>query len=182
MDREVSGHVRLSVLVLLLLLPLPSWGQPDETDVNLVPDRSVVSFRAYGLGLLPLDGRFTRFNGILRYHLSAGGSCTVSLHVAVGSLMMTSDTTRAEIVGPDFLDAARFPSLVYDGACEGSALTGRLTMHGVTRSFALDMNWKKDGVTASGRLYRADWGMTARPLLGGSTVRITVSVPLAVRP
>ena len=32
---------------------------------------------------------------------------------------------------------------------------------------------------AEGRLVRAEWGMTAMPLLGGRTVRIRVTVPLA---
>jgi hypothetical protein len=33
-------------------------------------------------------------------------------------------------------------------------------------------------VVASGRLRRADWGMAARPLFGGPTIRIEVAVTL----
>ena len=47
-------------------------------------------------------------------------------------------------------------------------------MHGVTRPFTLSLDWNPDGVVAEGRLVRADWGMTAMPLLGGRTVRIRV--------
>jgi polyisoprenoid-binding protein YceI len=68
--------------------------------------------------------------------------------------------------------------MAYDGTCGPEGLTGMLTMHGVTRPFALTLDWGKPAVTAVGRLRRADWGMTARPLLGGTTVRITVTVPL----
>jgi polyisoprenoid-binding protein YceI len=59
--------------------------------------------------------------------------------------------------------------------CEGRAVNGDLTLHGVTRPFALDLDWGANVLTAMGRLRRADWGMTARPLTGGSTVRITVA-------
>ena len=86
---------------------------------------------------------------------------------------------RDTIVGPDFMDAARFPDLTYTGACGATGLGGMLTMHGITKPFALSLDWKGDGVVAEGRLVRADWGMTAMSFLGGRTVRIRVTVPLA---
>ena len=51
-------------------------------------------------------------------------------------------------------------------------------MHGVTHPFELSLTWSKDAVVAEGRLLRADWGMTAMPILGGRTVRIRVTVAL----
>ena len=83
------------------------------------------------------------------------------------------------MIGPDFMDAASFPILSYTGICEPKGLSGMLAMHGVTRPFALSVDWGRDAVVAEGRLLREDWGMTARPLLGGRTVRIKVAVPLA---
>ena len=78
------------------------------------------------------------------------------------------------------MDAASFPILSYAGNCQAQGdLEGMLAMHGVTRPFALSLDWSRDGVAAEGRLARADWGMTAMPLLGGRTVRIRVTVPLA---
>ena len=41
------------------------------------------------------------------------------------------------------------------------------------------LDWNGDGVVAEGRLVRAEWGMTAMSFLGGRTVRIRVTVPLA---
>jgi polyisoprenoid-binding protein YceI len=104
------------------------------------------------------------------------------LQVDVGSLTMTTASMSEMVLGPDFLDAARYPALAYDGACNAEGLTGQLTMHGVTRPFALTLDRQAGAVTAVGRLPRADWGMTARPLLGGSTVRIEVTVPLPALP
>ncbi len=150
--------------------------------IELLPGRSTVAFRAYGLGLLPLDGQFTRFHGWFSYDPGTPSHCSVTLQADVGSLAMTSATVGETVLGPDFLDAARFPVLAYDGACDAEGLTGQLAMHGVTRLFALTLDWEPDAVTAVGRLRRADWGMTARPLLGGFTVRITVTVPLPAPP
>lgn len=166
-----------------VLVPLLAWrgitaNATADASVELLPGHSTVAFRAYGLGLLPLDGQFTRFHGRYTYNPDIPTQCSVTLQADVASLAMTPSSAGETVLGPDFLDAARFPALAYDGACGTEGLTGQLTMHGVTRPFALTLDRRADAVTAEGRLRRADWGMTARPLLGGSTVRITVTVPL----
>jgi polyisoprenoid-binding protein YceI len=106
----------------------------------------------------------------------------VELLVDVASLVTEDPSMRTTVVGPDFMDAASFPSLTYAGACQGAELHGTLGMHGVARPFALSLTWSQGGVIAEGRLSRADWGMTAMPILGGRTVRIRVTVPLPRSP
>jgi polyisoprenoid-binding protein YceI len=160
----------------LLLLLLPRFAAAVPTEIALVPGDATVAFRAYGLGLLPLDGNFTRFEGILTYDETGPRTCRVSLSVDVASLATSETAIRDNITGPEFMDAALFPMLTFEGECRGDDLVGQLAMHGVTRAFALDLERTRSGITAQGRLRRADWGMTARPLLGGTTVRITVRV------
>jgi polyisoprenoid-binding protein YceI len=167
------------------LAVLLSWGLACATEaaprrVQLDPPESEVAFRAYGLGLLPIDARFARFGGWLTYDPDDRAACQVELHVEVASLVTEDASMRGTIVGPDFLDAASFPDLSYAGSCEAQGnLAGKLAMHGVTLPFVLSLAWDRNGVVAEGRLLRADWGMTAMPLMGGRTVRIRVTVPLA---
>jgi polyisoprenoid-binding protein YceI len=164
----------------LLLWGLACSAEAASRRVPLGPPGSEVAFRAYGLGLLPIDARFARFDGWLTYDPNDIGACRVELHVEVASLVTEDASLRGTIVGPDFLDAAGFPDLSYAGSCQsGGDLAGNLAMHGVTRPFALSLAWDRNGVVAEGRLLRADWGMTAMPLTGGRTVRIRVAVPLA---
>lgn len=180
-NRTPSAVLCLTVAALTAAAPSrPSHAA--DARVELVPGASAVAFRAYGMGLLPLDGEFTRFHGWIAYDPDDHAACQVELRVEVASLAMSGDAPRDDILGPDFLDAARFPALTYDGACGTDGLDGRLAMHGVTRPFALTLDWTPDSVVAVGRLRRADWGMTAMPILGGSTVRIAVSVRLAEPP
>jgi polyisoprenoid-binding protein YceI len=89
---------------------------------------------------------------------------------------MANTTLRDEIIGPDFMDAQHYPLLHFDGGCRAPGIAGLLAMHGVTRPLSLEVEWGRDRIEATGRLQRADWGMTARPLLGGRTIRIDVSV------
>jgi polyisoprenoid-binding protein YceI len=149
--------------------------------IPLSPPDSEVAFRAYGMGLLPIDASFTSFDGTLIYDPDNRATCQVELRVQVASLITEDVSLRGTIVGPDFMDTARFPTLAYTGSCEANEVRGALTMHGVTRPFDLSLSWKEGTVVAQGRLVRAEWGMTSRPLLGGRTVRIRVSVALADR-
>ena len=178
------AHVRLVLftftLAAVLLAGLVCAAQAAPRRVQFGPPESQVAFRAYGLGLLPIDASFTRFDGWLTYDPDDSGTCRVELRVQVASLTTEDASLRGTIVGPDFMDAAGFPVLSYTGSCQAPGnLEGMLAMHGVTRPFALSLAWDRDGVVAEGRLLRADWGMTAMPLLGGRTVRIRVTVPLA---
>lgn len=170
--------IRAVVLALTVLLLLSPGLAAAPVTIALQPPAATVAFRAYGLGLFPLDGNFTRFDGILTYDPETRGQCQVRLQVEVASLVMSNASLREELVGPEFMDAPRFPTLRFDGQCEADLVRGQLNLHGVTRPFALDLDWTPRAVIAEGRLRRAEWGMTARPLVGGSTVRITVQVPL----
>ncbi|HUB49266.1 MAG TPA: YceI family protein [Acetobacteraceae bacterium] len=168
---------------MMLLVLCCAAGAPEPGPVRqvlLVPATSVVAIRTYGLGLLPFDGQFARFQGVLRYGDGGHASCSVALRVDVASLAMGSPTMTATMLGPDLLDAARYPQLVYDGACATDGLAGELTMHGVTRPLELSVDWGGSMLTAMGKLRRTDWGMDGLPLVGGSTVRIKVTVGLAV--
>ena len=176
----MRNHLRTVVLACMLVgMARPTPGHADTVRADLAPADGVVAFRAYGMGLLPLDGEFGRFHGSVTYDPRDHAACRVELRVDVASLGMSTDALRDNVLGPDFLDAGRFPFMEYFGACAGDGLEGRLDMHGVVRPFALTLDWTHDGVVATGRLRRADWGMTAMPVLGGSTVRIKVTVRLA---
>jgi polyisoprenoid-binding protein YceI len=167
-------------LAALLFAGLAGSAQAAPRRIQLAPPGSEVAFRAYGLGLLPIDASFARFDGWLTYDPDDRGACRVELRVQVASLVTEDASLRGTIVGPDFLDAVSFPDLSYAGSCEARGdLDGKLAMHGVTRPFMLSLVWDRDGVVAEGRLLRADWGMTAMPLMGGRTVRIRVAVRLA---
>jgi polyisoprenoid-binding protein YceI len=157
----------------------PCRSSAAETRIALSPEAGSVGIRAYRLGVFPLDGMFHRFHGWLTYDPANHADCRVELHVEVASLTMSSPAMLQRVLGPEFLDAARYPSLAFQGVCAGDGLDGRLAMHGVSRPFALALNWRHQSVNAVGRLQRGDWGMTALPILAGSTVRIDVSVHLA---
>lgn len=165
------------LLVLIVLSIAPAWAQR----VALSPPGTEVAIRVHGLGLLPLDGRFTRFHGWFDRDPATPGKCEVFLEAQPASLDMFPAAIGDEITGPDFLDAAAFPVLAYHGGCQvdggGERLEGELTLHGQTHPFALALTHEDGLMVATGELLRAQWGMGARLWLGGETVRIRVTTP-----
>lgn len=166
-----------ATLVALVLTAVPAIAAPRT--VRLEPGNTTVAIRAYAMGLIPIDSRFTRFNGTLTYDPAAPSTCSAMLRVITASLETNNPERRDAILGPDFLDAARFPELRFQGSCAGpESLSGRLTMRGITQPFAMTIAWAAHNVGARGALRRALWGMTAKPLIVGPTVRLSVAVTL----
>jgi len=170
-----SRTMILHRLLALLLLATPACA----TQIELTPATSTVGIRFYGLGLLAIDGNYTRFSGRLSYDPADRSRCQVDLTADTASLAMANTMIREELVGPEFMDTARYPTLDFTGTCQGpAALRGALTMHGITHGFELTIDWLRNRLVATGRLHRTDWGLRARMFLGGSTVRIQVSATI----
>ena len=168
-----------STPVLLLLLSLvPAAMVPARAErLELTPPGTEVAIRFYGLGVVPLDGVFARFQGWLEHDPVRPGECQVRLTIDAHSLAMPNDSIRNQVVGPEYMDADRFPRMAYVGGCEGTGLNGTLELHGVRGPLQFVLDRDEGRVTATGRLLRANWGMTAGSFLGGQTVRIKVTIP-----
>ncbi|HVY17521.1 MAG TPA: YceI family protein [Rhodopila sp.] len=168
--------MRLIVLLLLLCAPvLPTPASAAELDLH--PPSTEVSIRAYGLGFLPFDGKFTRFHGVMQYDQQQPGKCQVMLEIDPSSLRMSSQSITDRVTGPDFMDVAHFPAMAFSGACTDRTVSGTLDLHGQTHPFDLELRQSKGRLTATGRLRRSEWGMTAEPFRVGRTIRIRVELP-----
>jgi polyisoprenoid-binding protein YceI len=170
-----------AVVFLLSAIAWPTIASAEPRLLQFGPPSSEVAFRAYKLGLLPLDGRFQHFGGRLSYDPYNHGNCQVELSVDAASLATEDPSMLAIVAGPDFLDVTDLPSLSYSGSCDGGTIYGILEMHGVSHPFKLDLTWAPDEVHSEGRLLRAAWCMTAMPTLAGRTIRIKVSIPLPAK-
>ena len=146
--------------------------------VALDPAHARVTFRAYALGLFPVDGAFDRFSGALAFDPAVPRDCHVMLDVDVDSLRMGDGAIRDDVLSRNLLDSATFPRLGFAGDCAGGAVMGALTMHGQTHALALAVTRSGSDVLAEASLERADWGVRGRPLLAGQTIRIGVTIRL----
>jgi polyisoprenoid-binding protein YceI len=166
-----------AALLCVLLLTVAANAAPRSLPLD--PEHAEVAFRAYALGVMPIDGRFTRFRGELIVDPAEPGRCRVALTVEVASLQMQDEAMRDDTLSSNLLDAAAFPSFAYSGECSANGIAGSLTLHGVTHRLSLRVTHERESFIAQAMLRRADWGITGRPLLAGATVRIRVSTVIS---
>lgn len=161
-----------AVVIMLLGAGVPARAEPVR--FALAPGSVQVTFRAYGLGMLPITGNFTRFGGTLVVDRANPAACTLNLQAEAASLRMPQQSMTDDALGPDVMDVAAFPRFELVGECRGSTLEGTLLLHGVRKPISMAVTLKGDSWEASALIRRADWGITARPLLAGPEVRISV--------
>jgi polyisoprenoid-binding protein YceI len=171
------------LLALLLGVPLAAASTPAPREAAIALDVSpaccAITFTAYAFGLLPLEGSFSAFSG--RLNVPAGGKAHAEARIEAASLSLGGGPIEEDVKAPHFLDVARYREILFSaGAVDpgSDALSGMLTIRGVSRPVTLVIARNGRQVTAEARISRRAFGITARPLLAGDTIEIRISAPL----
>jgi polyisoprenoid-binding protein YceI len=143
---------------------------------NVDPDHTHPSFEVDHFGGLSVwRGNFKKTSGKVVLDRAAKTG-TVEVTIDAGSIDFAHDKLNQHVAGPEVLDVAKFPTATYQGTISSfandvpTAITGNLTLHGVTKPVALTINsfkciqhpmLKKEvcGADASGTFNRADFGV-----------------------
>jgi polyisoprenoid-binding protein YceI len=167
------------------------------TTYSLDKAHSEVTFQVRHL-LTKVRGHFSDFTGTIEYEEATPERSSVNVEVRAASIE-TSDRDRdAHLRSADFFDVERIPTLTFRStgiqrkAEDRFAVTGDLTIHGVTRRVSFDASflgkakdpWGNERIAfeAEATINRKDYGLTWNAALEtggflvGDEVRITVSV------
>jgi polyisoprenoid-binding protein YceI len=150
--------------------PKPSLGPAPVGELSA----EGVTFRVRQMGV-EVTGRFTTWRGSLVFDEHAPQDSRVDVEIDAASIDTKHPGRDAHLRSADFLDVVKFPKLFFkstkvERAGDRLKLTGDLTMHGVTRSVTLDVEYAdraehprigdRGGFFAHGSLDRTDWGLT----------------------
>jgi polyisoprenoid-binding protein YceI len=180
---------------LLVSLGLAACASASAAPVNydIDPEHTFPSFEADHMGLSMWRGKFNRTSGKVVMD-KAAGSGTVEVAIEAASIDFGHAKLNEYMAGPEQLDAKKFPTAVYKGKLERfaggapTAVSGELTLHGVTRPVALNINmfkciphplFKREwcGADAFGTFDRSQFGLDYAPQWGFKpevTLRIQV--------
>ncbi|MFD2683930.1 YceI family protein [Streptomyces phyllanthi] len=119
---------------------------PEVGDWEIEPTHSSIGFTARHIGLAQVHGRFNNFAGAIRIAESVERS---AMHVVIdaGSIDTNVKMRDDHLRSADFLDVQRYPTLEFYSdrfAHRGGnrwAITGALSLHGVTRTVTLDTEY-----------------------------------------
>lgn len=148
-------------------------------------------------------GEFSKMKGTIDYDEKDPSAIRVEATIEVASINTGEPKRDEHLKSPDFFDAAKYPVITFRSksarkTANGLAVTGDLTIHGVTKEVILQVegpspevrdpwgNFRR-GATAAAKINRKDFGLTWNAALEtggvvvGDEVTITIDVE-AVRP
>lgn len=175
---------------------------PAPGDWVIEPTHSSIAFTARHIGLARIHGRFNSFAGAVRIGDSVEAS---AMHVVIDAASIDTNVRMRDdhLRSADFLDVERFPTLefysdrfVHKGGNRW-AITGALSLHGVTRTVTLDTQYLGLGngmegevraaCRATTELHRDDFTVSWQTMLArgiavvGPSIKVDLDVQLVAK-
>ncbi|MEV6946177.1 YceI family protein [Streptomyces sp. NPDC051172] len=172
---------------------------PPAGDWEIEPTHSSIGFTARHIGLARIHGRFNSFAGAVRITEPVEQS---AMHVVIDAASIDTNVRMRDdhLRSGDFLDVVRFPTLefyserfVHKGGSRW-AVTGALSLHGVTRTVTLDTEYLGLGngmegevraaCRATTELHRDDFTVSWQTMLArgiavvGPSIRVDLDVQI----
>lgn len=165
----------LSSVALTVALTAPSLLQAADYVIDTEKAHAFIQFRIKHLGYSWLLGRFNDFDGSFSYDEADPAASKVEVTIRTASIDSNHAERDKHLRGKEFLEVDKFPqaTFVSSGFKENddktAALTGKLTLHGVTRPVTIDVKpvghgpdpWggKRRGFEGTTRLKLADYNI-----------------------
>jgi polyisoprenoid-binding protein YceI len=133
------------LLMSLTTLGIASAASAAPVNYAIDPSHTYPSFEADHMGISMWRGKFNKTTGTLTLDKAAGQG-TVDVTVDLSSVDFGHDEMNSKATGPEFFDVAKYPKATYKGKLTGFAngaptkVIGDLTLHGVTKPVALQIN------------------------------------------
>ena len=168
------------------------------TKWNFDLSHSSVNFSVRHLMISKVHGRFTQWDGSLEIDDADVTQSKLDVAIQAASIETRDEKRDAHLRSADFFDVATYPTLTFKStkiekrSDSELAVTGELTIHGVTKSVTLDVELNgesKDpwggirrGFSAKTSVNRKDFGLTWNAALetGGVVVGDKVEISIEV--
>ncbi len=159
---------------------------------------SAVTFQVKHMTISKVKGSFGDFVGTFNFTEDQPASWQVNATIQIASVDTGNQKRDEHLRGDDFFDAAKYPTMVFKStgvkmanATEGKLL-GELTMHGVTKTIELDLEYngsiidpwgnERAGFSVTGKIKRKNWGLSYNSALeaGGLAIGEDVQISLEI--
>ncbi|MEU6440043.1 YceI family protein [Streptomyces sp. NPDC047046] len=188
-------HTDLGALTLQAAAP-PALPSPGDWEID--PTHSSIAFTARHIGLARVHGRFNTFAGVVRIGERVED---FAMHVLIDAASIDTNVRMRDdhLRSSDFLDVSAYPTLEFYSerfAHRGGGrwgVTGALSLHGVTRTVTLDVDYLGQGngmegeqraaCRATTELHRDDYTVSWQTMLarGIAVVGPSITIELDVQ-
>jgi polyisoprenoid-binding protein YceI len=172
---------------------MPAPAAPAAGQYQLDKSHASLQLRVNHLGFSTYTTRFSRFDAELMFDPAKLTAARVTTTIETASLQMDGAPAACLdiVLGPQFLDTAKFPKIVFQSqrvrmtGTKSMEISGTLNLHGVTRPIVLTATYnggypgmpKMDpharvGFSAHGSFKRSDFGMAFGVPAPGTTMGV----------
>jgi len=163
------------------------------------PYHSDIAFKVKHMMISTVNGCFQKFDATMESSTEDFSDAKITFECDVDSVYTNISDRDAHLKSPDFFAADEFPKITYSSTSiekdgEDYIVTGDLTIRGITKPIVLDGSYNgndvdmygntKHGFELSGKVNRADYGLTFNALSGkgnamvGDEIKLIVSIQM----
>jgi polyisoprenoid-binding protein YceI len=165
---------------------------------NIDPAHSSADFKVKHMMISNVRGKFTGISGVLHRFDADHTKSDLEVSIDISTVNTQDEKRDGHLKSADFFDAEKFPAMTFKSTHiekkgDGFAVTGDLTIHGVTKPVVLNVEevsepakdpWgnTRIGLSATAKINRKDFGLgwnaplEAGGVLVGEEVSITLDV------
>jgi polyisoprenoid-binding protein YceI len=163
------------------------------------PYHSDIAFKVKHMMISTVNGCFQKFDATMESSTEDFSDAKITFECDVDSVYTNISDRDSHLKSPDFFAADEFPKITYTSTSvekdgDDYIVTGDLTIRGITKPIVLDGSYNgndvdmygntKHGFELSGKVNRADYGLTFNALSGkgnamvGDEIKLIVSIQM----
>jgi polyisoprenoid-binding protein YceI len=163
------------------------------------PYHSDIAFKVKHMMISTVNGCFQKFDATMESSTEDFSDAKITFECDVDSVYTNISDRDSHLKSPDFFAADEFPKITYTSTSvekdgDDYIVTGDLTIRGITKPIVLDGSYNgndvdmygntKHGFELSGKVNRADYGLTFNALSGkgnamvGDEIKLIISIQM----
>lgn len=188
------------MFVFAIALAMAGTAAAQATTWQIDPNHTAAQFSVRHLGVSTVRGAFTKVTGLAQYDPSDPSKASIEVTIDSNSVDTRVQMRDNDLRSPHFFDVQKYPTITFHSRQVKASgpgklqITGDLTIHGVTKQVVLDVDGpsapikdpmgpgQRMGVSATTKINRQDFGVSALPGAIGDEITITIDSELIQPP
>ena len=184
------------VFALIIALATAATAAAQAGTWQIDPKHTAAQFSVRHLGVSTVRGAFTKVNGTAQHDPADPSKDSLDVTIDASSVDTRVEARDNDLRSPHFFDVQKYPTITFHSRATKVAgtgklmITGDLTIHGVTKEVVLEVDGpsaaikdpmgkgQRMGASATTKIIRQDFGISADPGIVGDEITITIDVEL----
>lgn len=138
------NRIRLAAVMAAVALVWGAAGAQAQTDWKIDNAHSEADFAIKHMAISTVHGSFRGVSGVIHFDAADVTKSSVEASIDVATVDTGVAARDTHLKSPDFFEVAKYPTMTFKStgvakSSDGYAVTGNLTLHGVTKSVVLEL-------------------------------------------